>query len=241
MKPLNCLIYFLLTTSAVMAQDSTIALRRTPRAVVKFAPLSLLDQDATVQGGLEYQTGAKTSVQGEFGHGRKGLSPFDTDLKDFAKAEVWRGRAEIRFYSGRYRTNSRQGIAVRSNFPLGNYWAIDGLFKQINVLKQENMYSPEPYTLVGTRQVPISRYVWGAHLKMGRQFAFYDPYKRLFSRTLVDIYIGAGVRRATNDVPPPIGPNPFPTCGCGFGRSFESEGGKWAPSLTAGLKVGLAL
>lgn len=229
------------------AQDSTIRLQRPYRAVFKLAPLSLLDQDATVQAGLEYRTGSRTSVQGEFGYGKRGLSPFRSDLNDFVSAEIWRGRTEVRFYTNRYRTNRRQGIAVRSNAPLGNYWAIEGLYKQINLIRQDNVYSAEAssqsgsYVLIGTRQRPISRYVLGSHLKIGRQFAFYDPYRRVFSRTLIDIYIGAGVRWVKNDVSPPVGPNPFPTCGCGIGRSFSSAGSSLLPSVTAGLKLGFAL
>lgn len=247
MKQLIYLVYFFLTASSTMGQDSTIALRRMPRAVVKLSPLSLLDQDATVQAGLEYRTGNRTSVQAEFGYGWKGLSVFESDLNEFVDAEVWRGRAEVRFYSGRYRTNRRQGIAVRSNFPLGNYWAIDGLFKQINVLKQDNLYSAEAssqigsYVRIGTQQRFISRYVLGSHLKIGRQWAFYDPLNRNFSRTLLDIYLGAGLRWFMNDVPPRVGPNPIPDCGCGIGRSFDNPERGLTPSITAGLKVGFAL
>lgn len=246
MKPLLYVACLLLIASSALSQDSTIAFQRVHRTVIKFAPLSLLDQDATVQGSLEYRTGLRTSVQGEFGYGRKGLSPFNTDLNEFVNAEVWRGRAEVRFYTGRYRTNRRQGIAVRSDFPLGNYWAIDGLFKQINVLKQENLYNADLSALVGSRRVPISRYVLGSHLKIGRQFAFYDPYKRIFSRTLIDIYIGAGMRWVMNDVPP-LAPQPVYACGCvktlgsGLGRLFSTSDSKLAPSLTAGLKLGFAL
>lgn len=247
MKPILYVASLLFIASPALSQDSTIALRRVHRAVIKFAPLSLLDQDATVQGGLEYRTGRRTSVQGEFGYGRKGLSPFNTDLDDFVRAEVWRVRSEVRFYNGRYRTNRRQGMAVRSDFPLGNYWAVEGFYKQINVLKQDNLYSAEAssqtgsYVLIGTQQRPISRYVLGSHLKIGRQFAFYDPQRRVFSRTLLDIYLGAGLRWFRNDVPPPVGPNPFPTCGCGIGRSFANSQRAVTPSLSAGLKLGFAL
>ncbi|AQG79429.1 hypothetical protein [Spirosoma montaniterrae] len=236
----------LLTVTSAFAQDSTIALRYQPRAVFKLAPLAFLEQDATLQAGLEYRTGIRTSVQGEFGYGWKGLSPFETDLDDFVSAEIWRGRAEVRFYSGRYRTNRRKGIAIRSSYPLGNYWAVEGLYKQINVVKQDNLYSREassqssfPGVIIGTQQRAISRYVFGSHLKIGRQFSSYEPQRRVFTRTLLDIYFGAGVRWAMNDVPPP--PNPFPTCGCGFGRSFEQTGTAIMPSLTAGLKFGFAL
>lgn len=242
MKPLLYVACLLLIASSAISQDSTIALRRVHRAIIKFAPLSLLDQDATVQGGLEYRTGVKTAVQGEFGYGRKGLSPFNTDLNEFVNAEVWRGRAEVRFYTGRYRTNRRQGIAVRSDFSLGNYWAVEGFYKQINATGNEydpqSIFSSAKPKLLGLNRV--SRYVLGTHLKIGRQFAFYDPYKHLFSRTLVDIYIGAGVRWAINDVQRHTAAPDYP-CGCGFGRSFDAEGGQWTPSLTAGLKLGFAL
>ncbi|GAB3643448.1 hypothetical protein [Spirosoma arcticum] len=241
MKQLIYLVYFLLIASSVMAQDSTIALRSAPRAIVKLAPLSLLDQDATIQAGLEYRTGVRTSVQAEIGYGWRGLSLFSSDLNEFVDAEVWRGRAEVRFYSGRYRTNRRQGIRVRSNFPLGNYWAIDGLFKQINVAGR----AVQPIDLFSTKAEPYlglvsSRYVLGTHLKIGRQWAFYDPQRRVFSRTLLDIYLGAGARWSTNDVRSNSGANMY-DCGCGIGRSFTDTGSQVTPSITAGLKVGFAL
>lgn len=239
-------IGFLLWGTHLQAQDSTITLRRPYRVVFKLAPLALLDQDATVQAGLEYRTGRRTSVQGEVGYGWKGLSVFTADLDQFTDAEVWRARGEVRFYSGRYRTNQRKGIAWRSRYPLGNYWAVEGLYKQINVFKQDNIYSRESssqtgtYAIIGTSQRPISRYVLGGHLKIGRQFSSYEPQRRVFTRTLFDIYVGAGVRWASNRVSPaPF--DPYPTCGCGFGRSLTSEGTVIAPSLTAGLKFGFAL
>ena len=141
-----------------------------------------------------------------------------------------------------YRTNRRRGLAVRSDFPLGNYLAIDGLFKQVNVTGYEydpqSIFSSAKPELLGLKGV--SRYVLGTHLKIGRQFAFYDPRQQVFSRTLLDIYFGAGVRWATNDVKRHTAAPDYP-CGCGFGRSFDKEGGQWAPSLTAGLKLGFAL
>ncbi|MFD2574112.1 hypothetical protein ACFSUS_25980 [Spirosoma soli] len=243
MNRLYILLTYLLFSSALsLGQDSTVTLRRVPRSIVKLAPLSLLDQDATVQGGLEYRTGAKTSVQAEFGYGWKGLSPFTADLDDYVKAEVWRTRAEVRFYNGRYRTNRRRDIAIKSSFPLGNYWAIEALSKRINVINQEFKWqdpssSAKP-EYVGSMR--ISRYVLGTHLKIGRQFAFYDPIHRSFSRTLLDIYLGAGVRWAFNDIAD-TGTPPHSYCGCGLGRSFTQKENQLTPSITAGLKVGFAL
>lgn len=241
MKLFLYLICFWGLSLATMAQDSTIALRRTPRAILKLAPLSLLDQDATIQAGLEYKINARRSVQVEAGYGWKGLSAFEADIEHYDKAEVWRVRSEMRFYTSRYRTNRRRGIAVRSNFPLGNYWAIDGLFKQINVadraIEPTDLYSSKADPYLG---LVSSRYVLGTHLKIGRQWAFYDPLKRNFSRMLLDIYLGAGARWAMNVVRS----HPAATvydCGCGIGRSFTDKGSQVTPSITAGLKVGFAL
>ncbi|CCH51971.1 hypothetical protein BN8_00932 [Fibrisoma limi BUZ 3] len=240
---LAALLITLATIGTATAQDSTVSLRRPVRAVIKLAPLALVDQDATLQAGLEYRTGQRTSVQAEFGYGWKGLSLLEADLEDFEKAEVWRARSEVRFYTNRYRTNRRKEIAVKSSFPLGNYWAIEGFAKQINVTKNEYSYQPIEASSAPRYlgQMSISRYVAGTHVKIGRQFAFYDPYRRTFSRTLFDIYLGAGVRWAINDVrrnsPTSMGMD----CGCGPGRSFETEGSQWTPSLTAGLKVGFGL
>jgi len=237
------LMLTLATVDLARAQDSTVSLRRPVRAVIKLAPLALVDQDATLQVGLEYRTGQRTSVQAEFGYGWKGLSLLEADLEDFEKAEVWRMRSEVRFYTNRYRTNRRKGIAVKSSFPLGNYWAIDGLAKQINITKKDfeyqSIYSSTAPKFIGL--MSISRYVLGTHIKIGRQFAFYDPHRRTFSRTLFDIYLGAGVRWAINDVRRNSSSSIGMDCGCGPGRSFDDTDEQWTPSLTAGLKVGFGL
>lgn len=242
MRYLFYLISVLSATASATGQDSAITLPRTPRAVLKLAPLSLIDRDATVQAGLEYRVGPKTSVQAEFGYGWQGLSVLETELDQFVKAEIWRARSEVRFYTGRYRTNRQRRIAVRSNFPLGNYWAVDGLAKQINVTGRAYERTTESGT--GLRSIGLMttrRYVVGTHLKLGRQFTFYDPYKRRFARTLFDVYVGAGIRWAVNEVRRKSQTAEYQSCRCGVGPSFTAEGAQWAPSLTAGLKVGYAL
>ncbi len=239
----KALLFLLLSLMAPLArcQDSTLVYSHPARFILKLAPLSLLDQDATVQAGLEYRLGQRKSIQGEVGYGWQTLPLLGSDLRKFAAAEVWRGRAEIRFYSGRYRTNQRQGIAIRSNYPVGNYWAIDGLFKQVNVqtvaqLGRIDVNPPVPIELSGPKL--IRRYVIGSHVKVGRQFAFYDPQRRLFSRVLLDIYAGAGIRLFTNQGADQA---TDPACGCGIGRSFYYRGIGVSPSLSAGLKLGFAL
>jgi hypothetical protein len=239
----KALLFLLLHLTAPLAQgqDSTLVYNHPARFVVKLAPLSLLDPDATIQAGLEYRTGQRTSVQGELGYGGRNLSLLDNELRTFAAAEVWRGRAEVRFYTGRYRTNAKKGIAIRSHAPLGNYWAIEGLFKQINGQKAAQLgridiNPPVPIELTGPQL--IRRYVVGAHVKFGRQFAFYDPQRRLFSRTLLDIYWGLGARLITNQGTTPTTDE---SCGCGVGRSFARRGTAIAPSVSLGLKLGFAL
>lgn len=234
------LLLLSLTVSLARSQDSTLTYNHPSRFVLKLAPLAVLDQDATLQAGLEYRTGRRTSVQAELGYGGKNLSPFQSDIKKFTNAEVWRGRAEVRFYRGRYRTNRKQGLAIRSDFPLGNYWAVEGLFKQINVTTAEYIGQLDPVTRVSIIIYPqnISRYVVGSHIKFGRQFAFYDPHRRVFSRALLDIYWGMGVRLITNQGAEQL---TVETCGCGFGRSFTRRGITPAPSLSLGLKLSFAL
>lgn len=239
----KALLFLLLSLMAPLArcQDSTLVYQHPSRFIVKLAPLSLLDPDATIQAGLEYRLGQRTSVQGEVGYGGRTLSLLDNELKNFAAAEVWRGRAEVRFYSGRYRTNHKKGIAIRSHAPLGNYWAIEGMFKQINVQKAAqpgriDVNPPIPIEITGPQL--IRRYVVGTHVKFGRQLAFYDPQRRLFSRTLLDIYWGFGARLITNQGPTPTTDE---SCGCGVGRSFRSRGTSIAPSVSLGLKLGFAL
>lgn len=237
----NILLLLSLTVSLARSQDSTLTYSHPSRFILKLAPLAVLDQDATIQAGLEYRTGRRTSVQAELGYGGKNLSPFRSDIKKFADAEVWRGRAEVRFYSGRYRTNHKQGIAIRSDFPLGNYWAVEGLFKQVNVQKaaqsgQIDVNPPVPIEVTGPQL--IRRYVVGSHIKFGRQFAFYDPHRHIFSRTLLDIYAGIGVRLITNQGAEQVTDE---TCGCGIGRSFFYRGTGVSPSLSLGLKLGFAL
>lgn len=104
-----------LCLQTALGQDSILVYPHSSRTILKLALLSLLDQDATVQAGLEYRTGRQTAVQVELGYGGKNLSPFRSDIKKFVDAEVWRGRAEIRFYSGRYRTNAKRNDALLGN------------------------------------------------------------------------------------------------------------------------------
>ena len=189
------LFWLLLTVSITsQAQDSTIQYRPV-RAIVKLAPLSLLlDPDATIQGGLEVRTGQRNAVQAEVGFGHKGLSVTKDEKKNFTDWSIWRVRSEWRHYTGRYRTNLKKGINIRSSFPLGNYVAIEGFAKQISGTREVSLDSPFSSSKPQTVPQTISRFVTGSHLKWGRQIAIPGESLTNLSRVLLDFYVGVGVR-----------------------------------------------
>lgn len=229
-----CLLILLLTLANLVAsaQDSIIQYRNT-HVILKLAPLSLLiDPDATLQGGLEIRTGRRGSVQGEVGFGHKGLSVTSDDKKNFADWSIWRARAEWRHYTNRYRTNKQKGIRIRSDFPLGNYFAVEGFGKQISGTKNMGLYDTDP--TFPTNQQAISRFVWGSHVKWGRQIAIPGESLTSLSRVLLDFYIGIGFRYGTTTL------NPVSNyCGCGWFPDRFQQGRTLLPSLTAGVKIGV--
>lgn len=228
-------LLFLLIAYRAAGQDSTIRYRFAPHLILKLAPLSfLLDPDATLQGGLEVRTGRRDAVQGELGIGHKGLAITSDDKKSFADWSIWRVRSEWRHYTGRYRTNSRKNIRIKSHWPLGNYLAVEGFAKQIRGTKNLVLYDPDPN--FAANQEIIQRFVWGGHVKWGRQIAIpYDSQDNL-TRVLLDVYIGIGLRLGTTETNLPSS-----VCGCGLVPNRFQDGRSLLPSLTAGLKIGFAL
>lgn len=232
---LRCFVCLFLITTLAFGQDSTIQYQ-SPRVILKLAPLALLlDPDATIQGGLEVRVSRRNSVQAELGYGRKGLAILTDDKKNFADWSIWRVRSEWRHYTNRYRTNNRKNIHIRSTYPLGNYIAIEGFAKQIDGTKNLVLYDPDPNFPNG--QQAISRFVWGSHVKWGRQIAIPGASITSLSRVLLDVYIGAGFRYGNTQA------TPFTDdiCGCGFGPNRFHPGKSILPSLTAGLKIGFGL
>lgn len=131
-------LLLLLTASTAFAQDSTIAYKH--RYALKLDLGALIDPDRTVQVGLEFPIGDRTSWQTTLGYGWHGLQ--GSELSDFSTAEVWRVRNEVRFYTGRFRTNRSRNIAIKATAPLGNYWGFELLTKQINVGEQNRVFGP---------------------------------------------------------------------------------------------------
>ncbi|WP_421830544.1 hypothetical protein [Larkinella sp.] len=225
-----------LAQSLLLPDTLTPVLNHPPRWVVKFAPLALFDLDNTVQFGAERLFGGRHTVQAEFGYGWKAINLYPDRRDDFENFEVWRGRAEWRRYSGRYRSYRRPHFATP---PIGRYFAIETFFKQRTVLEntsvgRECVDGTCAYFERGT--FPMYRTVWGVHGKFGRQYVLTMPGD---NRLLLDFFVGLGFRNvspyrftnSTND--DVITPNTFST--------WNTRQGGLFPSATLGLKLGYVL
>ncbi|RCR70867.1 hypothetical protein [Larkinella punicea] len=229
--PLNAL-----AQSLMLPDTLTPVMNHPPRWVVKFAPLALFDLDNTVQFGAERLFGGRHTVQAEFGYGWKAINLHPERRSDFENFEVWRGRAEWRRYSGRYRGYRRPHFATP---PIGRYFAIETFFKQRTVLEttavgRECVNGTCAYFERGT--FPMYRTVWGVHCKFGRQYVLTMPGD---NRLLLDFFVGLGFRNvspyhflnSTNDNV--ITPNTFGT--------WNTRQGGLFPSATLGIKLGYVL
>lgn len=198
--------------------------------VIKLAPLSIVDPDNTVQPGVEYIFGKRSSVQAEFGYGWHNFSLF-TYKENYRYREVWRSRAELRTYwkrRGQYRT------------PLGGYWALEAFYKQINnrenyTIGRECQSGPCAY--YQQIDTPVTKYVSGGNLKLGFQNKFGpDPDERL----LIDLYFGLGIRvRNVERIQAPPDSYPWTFRNNGLLGTYES-GRVTVPNITAGFKIGYA-
>lgn len=229
------LFFALLLSSTAFAQDSTISYNH--RYALKLDLGALIDPDRTIQAGLEFPIGRRTSWQTVVGYGWKGL--VGGELNNFDAAEIWRVRNEVRFYTGRYRTNRNRNITIKSMPPLGNYWALELLTKQINyrdVRDIRNSDTQGVYT-IQTQYTARQRYVLGLHVKASRQFALAKVDKSP-DVLLLDVYLGAGIRYS--NVVGQDAPARNEDIIVGIYNRFNPGVGI-APSLVAGVKMGFAL
>ncbi|RAJ92469.1 hypothetical protein LX87_04799 [Larkinella arboricola] len=223
----------------VLPDTLTPVLNRPPQWVVKFAPLSLIDLDNTIQFGAERLLGRKHAIQAEFGYGWQALNLYPYRRDDYDDFEVWRGRLEWRRYSGRYRSNRRPHYATP---PIGRYIAVETFFKQLTVLEttavgRECLDGTCAYFQQGT--FPMYRTVWGAHFKLGRQFVLSIPGE---NRLLLDFYMGLGFRtlslfRFSN--PANGNDNIVRSTGSVFGWDAGQAGSRLSGTL--GIKLGYVL
>ncbi|GAB4033657.1 hypothetical protein [Spirosoma gilvum] len=161
-----------------------------PKWVVKFAPLSLLDLSSTVQFAIERTIGQQQSLQLEAGYGTQRMNLWqrsDNTNSRYSQYEVWRGRAEWRYYWRRFQA------------PVGSYFAVEGLYKQENAFENGTvgmgLNAPTgQYEYYQLYSLPVSKAVWALTLKVGRQFPL--PFNNRF---VADFYGGLGIRnRAIN-------------------------------------------
>jgi hypothetical protein len=160
----------------------TVRQEMTRHWVVKFAPFSLFDPSNTIQFGIERMLGQRQAVQLEFGYGWQGMNLWrNSQGSRYTDTEIWRGRAEWRYYW--------QGG------PIGSYMAIEGLYKRINAFENGTIgigCTNGPCQYYQLYSSPISKYVWAGHLKFGRQFRLSAN-----NRLLGDFYGGLGIRGNT--------------------------------------------
>ncbi|PRY44320.1 hypothetical protein CLV58_103290 [Spirosoma oryzae] len=222
------LVAGLLLSGAVRAQVNPTVPGPTRSWVLKVAPLSLLDLSSTIQAAVEGVVAPNQSVQLELGYGWQAMNPWLAPNQErYSRYEVWRGRAEWRYYW-------RGGQA-----PFGTYTAIEGLYKRENALEKAvtAVYDePGPVQYYRQSSLPISKDVFGINVKIGRQFPLLPN-----GRLVFDIYTGLGLRARTilrTDLPNGYQLTRQPIVDIG---PFTTYGGASLFSLSAGFKIGYAL
>lgn len=236
------LFSILLSATFTRAQDSTIHYQRPASILLKVAPLALLDADPTVSGAVEVRTGRRTSVQAEFGYGWPGWN--NPRVYD-RHAGTWRIKAEWRLYTGRYRTNPRQKVRLRTTYPLGNYCAFEAYAKVLNVWHDWNDTPSSgvavPAEIVIPRHTLIRRNSLSLSAKLGRQIGWTSTQQQGRARLLWDMYVGLGVRLINQDNGGDWGKPYYMVSFTGMFNRFNTNGLHVVPNVSAGIKLGFAL
>ncbi len=191
MKKITTLLFVLCLYLSGYAQDAILvpgadSLPK-PKYIIKFAPLSLMDIDPTVQFGLEYLAGDKWGLQQELGYGHFNFSAFSPNGDDMQQKEVWRSRTEARLYLDNYRPR-----------PRGAYLAFEVLYKRVNYIEDVEIgrdCENGDCAYEELVQNKVLKDVWGFHFKVGGQTV-------IGKRIALDFYVGVGGRsvhvQATN-------------------------------------------
>lgn len=214
--------------------------RRASHAVVKLAPLSLVDIDATVQGAIELAIAAQTTIQLEGGYGWPGLSRSSSREGGITSKQTGRIRVEGRYYLPR--TVSFDDLP----YPAGIYVAGEFLGKRISAERNQTVVYPclvAPCP-INTETATVNRTILGGHAKVGYQTGF-GPFdmRRKGSRIIFDVYLGFGARhiRVRQTAGSPIiSTNGNTPEGVRFTR-FVPGRNFWARSMSGGFKIGFAL
>lgn len=152
-----------------------------PHFILKWAPLSLVEQDNTVQFGIEYLFNGTVSLQQEVGYGWFNFNNNEDNGKKFKNREIWRSRTEMRFY-----IISNEQITK----PKGPYLAIEFLYKRMNYSRQSSVgrecenFDCQYFEI---KDYKILKDVFGYHGKIGWQFI-------VQKRLAIDLYMGGGFR-----------------------------------------------
>ncbi len=175
-----------------------IGTNRPPQWVVKVSPLALIDVEGIWRADVERLVGNRFSIQGGLGYGNQFTQPWrvngNTNNND---RETWRAQAEWRVYTKRERgpTRWRPYRLITSRPPLGNYFAIESFYKQVNAQITGTLQRGcETGTCQFFEQYSARaiRFVTGFHLKAGRQYAIRLSEDN--NRLLIDYYMGFGMR-----------------------------------------------
>jgi hypothetical protein len=176
-------LFFCLYLPAISQSLNTADSLPKPMFIVKWAPLSIIDIDPTMQLGLEYLPGGKWSIQQELGYGRFGYSGiFSPNGRDMLDKEVWRSRTEARLYLSNYRPRAARA-----------YLAFEMLYKKVNYNGDERVgRNCENRNCEYEERVEykLLKDVVGFHFKFGVQVP-------VSNRVALDLYLGIGGRNAT--------------------------------------------
>jgi hypothetical protein len=185
------ILLFLFCGFSAIAQDTDTAgfylspyrkAQKLPKLIVKWAFLSLIDPDRTVQFGAEYFLTSRLSLQTELGYGKfLGYNGSNAEPR-----RIWRSRNEIRLYLSDYQYADFIG-----------YLALEGFYKQVYTYKNETV--ARGCQGLNCNYYEIVRYayqkdVWGINLKGGGQVF-------LGKRVLLDMYLGVGLREIAVKTP----------------------------------------
>lgn len=184
------------------------------RWIVKWAPYSILDPDATIQGGFEYKINSRLGFQQEIGFGK--FSYWQTESDDetrYLPKTVIRLRTELRRYFSKQERN-----------PEGGYWAVEAFYKYTSQPHEAEANMGMYFQQVEYRRI---KNVFGLHAKVGIQV-------RAGSRFLFDFYGGLGFR--VIDIQTPGWDE-----GRGWFVFSRGSGTYNAPSMSMGGKIGYAI
>ncbi|MBC8110442.1 MAG: DUF3575 domain-containing protein [Verrucomicrobia bacterium] len=190
---------------------------KNPHVFVKFAPLSIIDIDPTIQFAAEYFFNRRFSLQQEVGYGKFGNMWWIQSFENQFLVETWRFRTEGRYY-----------FVDDEYSDFSPYVALEILFKNADRLQRAEVDRGGYREIIDFR---FRKRVWGSHIKIGTQFL-------LGSRFIIDAYLGLGYRHIKVRTVGISAEEYSQSVDVDF---FQRSVGNYpAPSVSLGFKVGYA-